>query len=176
MGAGAELGHCVVEIDGPPCQGQCPNRGCLEAVASGTALAREARALAVERPDSALGRALASGAEVTGMLATELAHDGDEAARAAVELVGRRLGVGIANYVNVFNPEVVVVGGGVMAAGEMLLGPAREEVAARALAPSRDLVRVVAARFGAEAGMIGGALLAMEGLEAREGGRGRAVA
>ncbi len=176
VGAGAELGHCVVEIDGPPCQGQCPNRGCLEAVASGTALAREARRLAVERPHSALGRALASGAAVTGVVATELAHDGDEAARAAVELVGRRLGVGIANYVNIFNPELVVVGGGVMAAGEMLLGPAREEVAARALPPSRDVVSVVAASFGAEAGMLGGALLAMEGLEAREGGRGRAVA
>ncbi len=164
IGAGAELGHCVVEIDGPRCQGQCPNRGCLEAVASGTALAREARALARERPDSALGRALAAGDELTGMLATELAHDGDAAAREAVERIGRRLGVGIGNYVNVFNPEVVVIGGGVMAAGEMLLGPAREEVAARALRPSRDVVSIVPASFGAEAGMIGAAVMALDGV------------
>jgi glucokinase len=163
VGAGAELGHCVVELDGPRCQGQCPNRGCLEAVASGTALAREARALARERPESGLGRALAAGKELTGMLTTELAHDGDAAAREAVERIGRRLGVGIANYVNVFNPEVVVVGGGVMGAGEMLLAPARAEVAERALQPSRDLVSIVPAGFGAEAGMIGAAVMALEG-------------
>lgn len=176
VGAGAELGHCVVELDGPPCQGQCPNRGCLEAVASGTALAREAQRLAGERTDSALARTLASGAQLTGMLTTELAHQGDPSAREAVALIGRRLGVGIANYVNIFNPEVVVVGGGVVAAGELLLGPARAEVAARALRPSRDVVTVVPARFGAEAGMIGAAVLAMEGLAGREDGRGRAAA
>ena len=65
---------------------------------------------------------------------------------------------------NIFNPEVVVVGGGVIAAGELLLGPAREVVAARALPPSRDLVRIVAARFGVEAGMLGAAALAFDGL------------
>jgi len=172
VGAGAELGHCVVDIDGPRCQGQCPNRGCLEAVASGTALAREARRLAEEQPGSALGRALATGTAITGILATELAHDGDPTAREAVELIGRRLGVGIASYVNVFNPEVVVIGGGVVAAGEMLLAPAREEVAARALPPSRDVVSIRAAHFGAEAGMVGAATLAAEGIAAR----GRAAA
>ena len=66
VGAGAELGHMVVDMDGPPCQGNCPNRGCLEAVASGTALAREAVAAARAAPDSALGRALAAGREITG--------------------------------------------------------------------------------------------------------------
>lgn len=163
-GAGAELGHVTVDLDGPRCQGNCPNRGCLEAVASGTALAHEARRLAEERPDSALGSALAGGREITGLLVTELAHDGDAAARSAVELIGRRLGVGIASFVNVFNPEVVVVGGGVLAAGELLLEPARAEVAARALRPSRDIVRIVPARFGHEAGMIGAATLAFDSL------------
>ncbi len=163
-GAGAELGHVTVDLDGPRCQGNCPNRGCLEAVASGTALAREALRLAEERPDSALGSALAGGREITGLLVTELAHDGDAAARSAVELIGRRLGVGIASFVNVFNPEVVVVGGGVLAAGELLLEPARAEVAARALRPSRDIVRIVPARFGHEAGMIGAATLAFDSL------------
>jgi glucokinase len=167
-GAAAELGHMVIEADGPRCQGNCPSRGCLEAVASGTALAREARRLAHERPDSGLGRALAGGREISGALVGELAHDGDPAARAALELVGRRLGVGISNLVNIFNPEVVVLGGGVLGAGELLLAPARREMAARALRPSRDQARVVPARFGGEAGMLGAAVLAFERLE---GGR-----
>jgi glucokinase len=76
--------------------------------------------------------------------------------------VGEGLGVGIANVVNVLNPEVVVVGGGVIAAGDLLLGPARAVVAARALSPSKDLARIVPARFGAESGMLGAAVLALD--------------
>jgi glucokinase len=167
VGAGAELGHMVVDIDGPPCQGNCPNHGCLEAVASGTALAREGLRVAQGAPDSGLGRAHASGREITGALVTELAHDGDAAARDVLALIGTRLGVGIANLVNIFNPEVVVVGGGVIAAGDMLLEPARTVVAERALRPSRDLVRIVPARFGAESGMLGAATLALDGLGAQ---------
>ena len=163
-GAGAELGHTVIDLNGPPCQGNCPNRGCLETMASGTALAREAARVARERPESALGRALADGLDPIGPLVTELAYDGDAAAIEVLELIGRRLGVGITSFVNAFNPQVVVVGGGVMAAGDLLLEPARAEVAARALPPSRDEVRIVAAEFGAEAGMIGGAVLAFDGL------------
>jgi glucokinase len=162
VGAAAELGHMVVDLDGPRCQGNCPNRGCLEAVASGTALGREARRLAAERPESGLGVALAGGREITGPLITELAHDGDDAAREAIATIGRALGVGIASYVNIFNPEVVVIGGGVIAAGELLLEPARQEMLRRALPPSRDQVRVVPARFGTEAGMIGAAALALD--------------
>ena len=162
VGAGAELGHIVVEIDGPPCQGNCPNRGCMEAVASGTALAREAREAAERDPDSALGRAAQSGREITGALVTELAHEGDGVSRATLALIGRRLGAGISGLVNTFNPEAVVIGGGVMGAGELLLEPVREEVAWRALRPQRDLVRILPARFGAEAGMVGAAALVFE--------------
>jgi glucokinase len=168
-GAGAELGHVVIDADGPRCQGNCPNRGCLEALASGSALAREALRIAQAHGDTRLGRALAEGRELAGPLVTELAHDGDPAALEAIGLIGTRLGVGIANYVNIFNPEVVVVGGGVIAAGELLLAPAREEMRRRALPPSRDEVRVVPARFGIEAGMIGAAALAFDGLAARAG-------
>jgi glucokinase len=166
IGSGAELGHVVIDMDGPRCQGNCPNRGCVESLASGTALAREARRIASERPDSALGRALAAGRELAGPLVTELAHDGDEAAIDTLALIGRRLGVAIASFVNIFNPEVVVIGGGVIGAGELLLAPAREEMLARALPPSRDEVRIVAARFGVEAGMVGAAALAFDELEA----------
>lgn len=162
-GSAAELGHMVVDLDGPPCQGKCPNRGCLEAVASGMALEREAVRVAAERPETALGRAAAGGRGVPGPLVTELAHDGDPGAREVVELIGRRLGAGISGLVNAFDPDVVVIGGGVVAAGELLLRPAREEVLARALPPGRDAVRIVAARFGEESGMLGAAALALDG-------------
>ncbi len=162
QGAGAELGHMVIDADGPRCQGNCPNHGCLEAMCSGTALAREARRIGGERPASSLGHALADGREITGALVTELAHDGDVAAIDALALIGCWLGIGIANLVNMLNPDVVVVGGGVIAAGELLLEPARAVVAERALSPSKEHVRIVAARFGAESGMLGAAVLAME--------------
>ena len=166
IGAGAELGHMVIEMDGPPCQGNCPNRGCFEAMASGTALAREALRMAAERPDSGLGAALNEGRALVGPVVTELAYDGDEAAIEVLELIGTRLGVAISSFVNIFNPEVVVIGGGVMAAGDLLLEPARATVAERALPPSRDGVRIVTAEFGIEAGMIGAAAMAFDGIGA----------
>lgn len=168
IGSGAELGHMVIDINGPRCQGNCPNHGCFEAMASGTALAREARLIASVQPESALGLAVRDGREIDGPLVTELAYDGDTAAREVIQLIGERLGVAIASYVNIFNPEMVIVGGGVMGAGEMLLEPARAEVQKRALPPSRDNVRIVAAEFGAEAGMVGAAALALDGLAARQ--------
>jgi glucokinase len=164
IGAGAELGHTVIDLNGPPCQGNCPNHGCIESLASGTALAREALRLAHEQPSSGLGRALAAGRELEGPLITELAHDGDSAAIEVIELIGTRLGVAIASFVNIFNPEVVVIGGGVMGAGELLLNAARAEMLSRALPPSRDIVEIVPAAFGVEAGMIGAAALAFDGL------------
>jgi glucokinase len=167
IGAAGELGHVVIDLDGPRCHGNCPSRGCVEALASGTALAREALRLAHERPQSGLGRALRDGRELVGPLVTELAHDGDATAIEALARIGRNLGVAISSFVNIFNPQVVVVGGGVIAAGELLLEPARAEVARRALPPSRDLVRILPARFGVEAGMVGAGLLAAEGVRGR---------
>jgi glucokinase len=164
-GSAAELGHTVIDEDGPPCQGNCPNRGCVEVLASGTALAKEASRLAVERPESRLADAVREGYALGGPLVTELAHDGDAAAIEALALIGTRLGVAIASFVNIFNPQVVVVGGGVAAAGELLLGPARTEMKARALPPQRDEVRLVAAALGVEAGMVGAAALAFAGLD-----------
>ena len=164
VGFAGELGHIVIDRNGPPCQGNCPNHGCVETFASGTALAREALRLAIERPESGLARAHAQGRELAGPLVTELAHDGDDAAREAIALIGTALGVAIGSLLNIFNPEVVVIGGGVIAAGELLLAPARAEVTSRILAPTRDAVRIVAARFGVEAGMIGAAALALDGL------------
>jgi len=164
LGSAGELGHMVIDQDGPRCQGNCPSRGCLEAFASGTALGRDALQAAHEHPASALGRALAAGRAVTGALVTELAHDGDPTAAAVVRRIGEYLGVGIASLVNIFNPSVVVVGGGVIAAGELLLEPAREVLAQRALSPSKETARIVSARFGAESGMLGAATLALDGI------------
>jgi glucokinase len=161
-GAASELGHVVIDADGPECPGNCPNRGCLEALVSGPALAIEGLRRARAQPESGLARALAAGREITGPLVTELAHDGDLAAREALLTLGRHLGVGITSLVNVFNPEVVVVGGGLIAAGELLLDPARAVVAERALAPARDQARIVAARYGDESGMLGAAGLAFD--------------
>jgi glucokinase len=159
-GGAGEWGHMVIQADGPLCT--CGNRGCLEMLVSGTALGRAAAEAAVALPDSGFGRAAAAGRSITGMLATELAHDGDPVARDVVAQIGHYLGVGLANVVNILNPEVVVVGGGVIAAGELLLAPARNVVAERALAPSRDQVRIVPTRFGDASGMIGAAILAMD--------------
>ena len=161
-GAGGELGHVSVDLDGPRCQGDCPGRGCLEVVASGTAIGREAALAAAAAPESGLGQAVASGRPPIGELVTELAHAGDAAAQSVLELVGRRLGVGVVNLVHIFNPEVVVLGGGAMAAGDYLLAPARAVLAERGLRPSRDVVRVVAATLGDDAGMVGAALAAAE--------------
>ncbi|HVY76882.1 MAG TPA: ROK family protein [Solirubrobacterales bacterium] len=167
-GAGAELGHTVIEIDGPACQGNCPGRGCVETFASGTALGREARAAAEREPDSALGAMLAAGETVDGRAVTEAALAGDATARGVFDLVGSRLGVALTSFANIFEPEVFVIGGGVIAAGDLLLDPARRELAARALPPMKQ-IPVVAAELGSDAGMIGAAAMARIELEQGRG-------
>jgi glucokinase len=159
-GAGAELGHVVIEADGPPCQGNCPNRGCVEALASGTAIAREGLAAAEAAPDSALGRALARGATLDGREVTDAALGGDPAAVAVLEKIGRRLGVALSSLANVFAPDVIVIGGGAIRAGDLLLDPARHELASRALEPM-NRTPVAAAHLGPAAGMIGAATMAL---------------
>jgi glucokinase len=158
-GAAAELGHTVIEMDGLACQGSCPGRGCVETYASGTALGREARAAAEREPGSALGAMLADGGEVDGRAATDAALAGDAVAKGVFELVGTRLGVALASFANIFDPDVIVIGGGVIAAGDLLLEPAREELARRALPPMNG-TPVRAAELGEDAGMIGAAAMA----------------
>ncbi len=163
-GAGAELGHTVIAFDGPRCQGNCPGRGCLETFASGTAIGREGREAAEREPDSALGAMLADGHEVDGKAVTEAALAGDEVATGVFELVGGRLGAGLVTFANIFEPSVIVLGGGVMAAGDLLLDPARRVLRERALRPMNE-IPVVVAELGADAGMIGAAALARTELE-----------
>jgi glucokinase len=160
-GSAAELGHMVIERQGSRCQGNCPNRGCLETFASGNAIGQRARAVAHERPGSSFGRALAAGEAVDGPLVSRLAMEGDADAVALLTAVGEDLGIGITSLVNIFNPELVVVGGGAAQAAELLLEPARRVVAERALQPQRDEVRIAAAQHGPDAGVLGAAALAM---------------
>lgn len=145
-GTGAELGHMVVQADGPPCQRNCPNRGCLETMASGTAIARDAGRPAKE--------------------VVALANAGDAEAIAVLDRVGRFLGVGLASLANIFNPDAFLIGGGVSAAGELLLAPARDEYRRRALPPNAQ-ADVLTAALGPEAGAIGAGLLAWDLVENR---------
>jgi len=157
QGAGGELGHVTIDATGPRCG--CGNHGCLEALASGTAIRRRAREVANDRPGSALGR-LAVEREVLGEDVTRLAREGDEASILVLEETGRWLGIGLAGFVNTFNPEVIPVGGGASRAGELILEPARREVHLRARSPSRDLVEIKEATLGPESGVLGAAALA----------------
>ena len=147
-GSGAELGHIVLEPGGPPCG--CGGHGHLESFAAGPAADRVARSLYGD-----------------GSNAHELVRRGREGEPEAAEAlagIGRYLGAGIATFVNVFEPELVVVGGGFGEAGELLLGAAREVVAVEGLEPARDNVRIVKAELGIEAGVIGAGMVAFEAL------------
>jgi glucokinase len=157
-GAGAELGHIVIIEDGLPCQGNCPNHGCVETYASGTAIAREGTAAAEREPDSPLGKALAKG-PIKGRTVTDLALGGDPLATEVVAQAGRHLGTALASLANIFDPDVFVIGGGVSAVGDLLLDPAREELRSRAL-PPMNRAPVKLAELGPQAGMIGAAAMA----------------
>ncbi len=161
-GLGAELGHVVVQADGPECPGNCPNRGCMEALCSGLALERDATALGRERPDSPLGEIVASKGRVTGRDTVAAAREGDPDACALLEKLGTWLGVGVANAINTFEPERVAIGGGLSAAAEFFFDRAVEEASSRALPESLASVRIAIARGGPAAGVIGAGLLASQ--------------
>jgi len=160
-GAAAELGHIIIDVNGPECPANCPNHGCLEAYVAGPAMSAAAAAAAAAEPASALGRALAAGHVVDGRLLTRLGQEGDAGAVAVLARLGGYLGAGLVTLVNIFNPEAIVIGGGAAAAGELLLGPARRVLQARGSRPARDQVRVVPAALGPDAGFIGAAALAL---------------
>jgi glucokinase len=169
-GFAAEIGHVIVEPGGPLCG--CGNRGCWEQVASGQALDRQARDAAVHHPDSLIAELAADlgrDEELGGRIVWEAARREDAMAVAIIEDVGRRLGQGIAGLVNVLDPEVVVVGGGVADIGDLLLGPARRAFhEAVEAVEHRPEVPILPAELGNRAGAIGAAALALD----LAGGRG----
>jgi glucokinase len=169
-GAAGELGHTMIGAElskGAPARGDFPQPGSLEALAAGRVLDHLAADLVTARPDSALAKLAATGEPISGHDVVKLASDGDPDALGALRLLGERLGIGIANAINAFDPDEVVVGGGVSVAGELLLGPARE-VAGRFVLPGvGERTEIRLARHGRDAGVRGAALLAK--LELAEG-------
>jgi glucokinase len=162
-GGAGELGHTIVGMDlsGPvPDAGRFPQKGSLEAVAAGHALDVMVRRAAEEHPDSALGRLQAQGVKVTGVEAVDAAQAGDAVARRMLELWGERVGIGIANAINTFDPEEVVIGGGAARAGDLLLEPAKRTAAAYVLPGLGKRTTIRVARHGVRAGVLGAALLA----------------
>jgi glucokinase len=147
-GAGAELGHVVVDVDGPLCP--CGGRGHLEAVASGRAAGVVAQEL--------------YGPESDARDLVERAQAGEPEAVEALAKIGHYLGAAIGGFWNAFEPELVVVGGGFGAVGELVLAPAREAAAREALPELRDRLRIVPAELGADAGVVGAGMVAFEAL------------
>jgi glucokinase len=160
-GNGAELGHVVVDWRGRACRG-CGGRGCLEAYVSGTSIAERARESFAEVPDSSL-------VAVDGLTAADVAAHaaaGDDLARRVWRTTGEALGCGLTSIVNMLEPEVIVLGGGVTGAGEALIGPARDAVRARAMTPGGRGVRVERAGLGEQVGVVGAATVAYRTLPA----------
>jgi glucokinase len=148
----AELGHIVIDFDGLPCQGDCTGRGHLEPYVTGLAATK----LAQE----------AFGPDADSRTLVQRASEGDGTAIEILAGIGRRLGAGIGSLVNVFNPELVVIGGGFgIAAAGFLIEPAREIVRREALSPAGETVRIVVAELGTDAGLIGAGLVAFETLD-----------
>jgi glucokinase len=164
-GLGAELGHVTIDPNGPECPGNCPNRGCIEAFCSGTALERAATEAGQDKPDSALGRIYAEHQRVKGREVVEAAQHGDAGARALLDRLGDNLGVALAAFVNVFEPDHLVVGGGLSRAADLFLDRARGEAASRALPALFERVEIGLARGGADAGVIGAGVLAAQELK-----------
>ena len=156
-GVAAEAGHMALSMDGPLCS--CGNRGCLEAYASGTSLVRRAReAMGAGRP-SALAR------YPEGLAAADIAaaaDAGDELAQQLIEEAGTALGFGVRNLLHLFNPSVVVIGGGVSRIGPRLWDPMRRVVDADRLDLYREGLRIVPAELGDDSGLVGAALLVQE--------------
>jgi glucokinase len=168
-GGAGEIGHTITALGlqaKVPLPTRFPQPESLESMASGHALDRLAAQCADRHPDSALGRLRAEGKPVLGPDAVQAAQAGDAAAAHAVKLWGERVGIGVANAINTFDPEEVVIGGGAAQAGELLLEPARR-IAGGYVLPGlgrRTVVRL--ARHGVRAGVLGAALLAIHELQA----------
>jgi glucokinase len=162
-GGAGELGHTIVGMDlsgAVPDAGRFPQPGSLEAVGAGHALDAMVMRAAEEHADSALGRLHAAGKEITGVEAVDAAHAGDAVAQRLLELWGERIGIGIANAINTFDPEEVVIGGGAARAGDLLLEPAKRTAAAYVLPGLGKRTTIRVARHGVRAGVLGAALLA----------------
>ncbi len=162
-GAAGELGHTLLGAsvgDGVPKPGKFPQAGSLESLAAGRVLDRIGAEVAQEHPESELGEWAKGGEHIDGYDVVKAARDGDRIAIGALRIIGERLGIGIANAINTFDPDEVVIGGGVCVAGELLLGPARDAALGYVLPGVGTQTEIRLARHGPGAGLRGAALLA----------------
>ncbi len=156
-----EVGHMTIDSTGRLCK--CGNYGCLEAYASGPAIAARAVEGITPGAETSLPRYVNGDlAKITAQVVYEAAHDGDEYAREVVKDTAKFLGAGVANIVNIFNPEVVVICGGVTLAGDRLFVPLRAEVKRRAFKPAVDVCRIVPGELTGTAGVYGAAAVFMQ--------------
>jgi len=160
-GSAGEIGHMTIDVNGPHCS--CGNVGCLEMLASGTAVAKEAIER-ISRGESSSVTDIVRGKiqDITAKEVGMAAQDGDVLASEIIYKASSYLGIGLVNLVNIFNPEMIVVGGGMSKMGDLLLEPARQLVAARAMPLSAGAVRIVTAKLGEDSGVLGAAIFARQ--------------
>jgi glucokinase len=160
-GGAGEIGHMTIDVNGPRCN--CGNIGCFEVLASGTAVAKEAIRRIRQREKSSLIEIVAGKIEnITAEKVEMAARGGDSLALEVISRVSDYLGIGMVNLVNIFNPEMIIVGGGMSKMGDLLLNPARQVVRERAFQLSAQAVRIVPAQLGENAGVLGAAIFAFE--------------
>jgi glucokinase len=161
IGAAGEVGHMTIDDNGPICN--CGNRGCWEMLASGTALAREAKHRIKERArTSILEYAEGDVEKVTAEVIHSAAEQGDSLAKELIARTGYYIGVGLANLINIFNPELIVIGGGLSNIGDMLLEPALKTAGERAYKEAFQAVRFASAELGRNSGVLGAAAFALQ--------------
>jgi glucokinase len=168
-GGGGEVGHQLIALDVqddiPMPSGKFPQRGSLESLGSGRALDHFTQAAAAAHPDSAIGKLAAAGKTVLGADAVQAAEAGCDVARTVVRRWAHAIGIGVANAINVFDPDEVVIGGGGAAAGKILIDYATEIADGYVHPGLRGHAKIRFAHFGASAGVLGAALLARQELE-----------
>ena len=160
-GFAAELGHITIEVGGRECS--CGKRGCLEAYCSATALVKETRRIMSLYPESSMWASVGGDiSRVNGVLPFRAVAEGDAAAKLSVGSFIEYLAIGISNIINILQPDVVCVGGGISGEGDNLIAPLREEVSRISYGTENSRCAVVAAKFKNDAGIIGSALLGVQ--------------
>jgi len=158
-GSAGEIGHITIDVNGPKCS--CGNIGCWETLASGRAMAREAKDR-IRGGEGSILTEMVKGEieEITTEKIGLAAGEGDSLALEVISRAATYLGIGMVNLVNTFNPELIIVGGGVAKMGELLLEPARQVVRERAFKLAAEVVRIVPTQLGDDGGVLGGAVFA----------------
>lgn len=159
-GGAGDIGHMTIDVNGPVCN--CGSNGCLETLASGTAVAREAIRRIKNGERSTLTETMDEIENVTAEEVGQAANKGDTLALEVITEAAYYLGVGLANLVNIFNPDIIIIGGGLSKLGDFLLEPARKVVRERAFRLPSQVVSIVPSKLGDDAGILGAAIFARE--------------